>query len=92
MVKVKVFYYRDYESHFVQTYGMTEGTKRYRDVTFPLTEDVNITRDLKDHALVTELEYDGESTDPHVIAEWTFMMMNTFIMNPLSAGFGLKSA
>jgi hypothetical protein len=87
-MNVKVYYYRSTEEHFVATYGYEEGIKRYRNITFPLNDEVHVT-DLSDHALVAELEIpDFES--PLQAAEFIFMTFNSWTQNPLSAGYGLK--
>lgn len=89
---VRVYYYRDYENHFVQTYGMAKGTQRYRDVNYPIGDIAIFARaDVEaktDHALVAALEYTGDSTDPYAIAEWVYAKMNSLTENPLSAAFG----
>lgn len=90
-MQVKVYYFRDYEN-FIQRYGYDGGTRRYRDITCPLDESFPVWavwRNMPDHVLVATLEYTGTSTDPKAIAEWVFMVMNSFTQNPLSAGYGL---
>lgn len=93
-VAVEVYFYRDYETHFVKTYGQEVGTKLYRDITCPLGDEesrVTVQSLLyeQDHVRVCVLEYDGESTNPLEIAEWCFAKMNHYQTNPLSGDYWL---
>ena len=92
-MKAKIYYYRAAEEHFVETYGVEVGLKKYRNITFPLNEEVNTTaeeiRAEVDHVMIVELEIPEkiQDYDPMAIAEYAFMAMNNYNLNPLAVDY-----